>query len=65
MVNLDYFYGSEGEQYRFYQIPAILLEDEETKILEKIYTDENGYADFEQKDFGKKREWLILTLKER
>ena len=29
MVNLDYFYGSEGEQYRFYQIPAILLEDEE------------------------------------
>ncbi len=33
----------------------ILLEDEETKILEKIYTDENGYADFEQKDFGKKK----------
>ena len=31
MVNLDYFYGSEGEQYRFYQIPAILLEDEEYK----------------------------------
>ena len=33
----------------------ILLEDEETKILEKIYTDENGYADFEQKDSGKKK----------
>ena len=33
MVNLDYFYGSEGEQYRFYQIPAILLEDEEYKKI--------------------------------
>ena len=37
MVNLDYFYGSEGEQYRFYQIPAILLEDEEyKKIIQKV-----------------------------
>ena len=33
MVNLDYFYGSEGEQYRVYQIPAILLEDEEYKKI--------------------------------
>ena len=33
MVNLDYFYGSEGEQYRFYQVPAVLLEDEEYKKL--------------------------------
>ena len=33
MVNLEYFYGSEGEQYRFYQIPAILLEDEEYKKI--------------------------------
>lgn len=33
MVNLDYFYGSEGEQYRFYQIPAVLLEDDEYKKI--------------------------------
>ena len=33
MVNLDYFYGSEGEQYRFYQFPAVLLEDDEYKKI--------------------------------
>ena len=38
MVNLDYFYGSEGEQYRFYQIPAILLEDEEYKKISDTFS---------------------------
>ena len=33
MVNLDYFYGSEGEQYRFYQIGQILLEDDEIQKI--------------------------------
>lgn len=32
-MNLDYFYGAEGEQYRFYQIPAILLEHEEYRKI--------------------------------
>lgn len=33
IMNLDYFYGAEGEQYRFYQIPAILLEHEEYRKI--------------------------------
>ena len=26
-MRLDYFYNTEGENFRFYQIPALLLED--------------------------------------
>lgn len=29
MMRLDYFYNTEGENFRFYQIPALLLEEEE------------------------------------
>ena len=28
-MRLDYFYNTEGENFRFYQIPALLLEEEE------------------------------------
>ena len=28
-MRLDYFYNTEGESFRFYQIPALLLEEEE------------------------------------
>ena len=28
-MRLDYFYNTEGEHFRFYQIPALLLEEEE------------------------------------
>jgi hypothetical protein len=28
MMRLDYFYNTEGENFRFYQIPALLLEEE-------------------------------------
>lgn len=28
MMRLDYFYNTEGENFRFYQIPALLLEKE-------------------------------------
>ena len=27
-MRLDYFYNTEGENFRFYQIPALLLEEE-------------------------------------
>ena len=32
-MQLDYFYGSSGEQFRFYQIPALLLEDEQYRKI--------------------------------
>ena len=28
-MRLDYFYNTEGENFRFYQITALLLEEEE------------------------------------
>ena len=40
MMRLDYFYNKEGENFRFYQIPALLLEEEEYRgisILRKYY----------------------------
>ena len=27
-MRLDYFYNTEGENFRFYQIPALLWEEE-------------------------------------
>lgn len=32
-MQLDYFYGAEGEAYRFYQIPALLLEEKEYREI--------------------------------
>ena len=32
-MKLDYLYGSRGEDFRFYQLPALLLEAEEYKSL--------------------------------
>ena len=32
-MRLDYFYNTEGENFRFYQIPALLLEEEEYSSL--------------------------------
>ena len=32
-MRLDYFYNTEGENFRFYQIPALLLEEEEYYYL--------------------------------
>ncbi len=29
----DYFYGTEGEHFRYYQIPAVMLEDENYQVL--------------------------------
>lgn len=32
-MKLDYLYGSRGEDFRFYQLPALLLEAEKYKSL--------------------------------
>lgn len=33
MMKLDYFYDTEGESFRFYQIPALLLEEKEYRDI--------------------------------
>ena len=59
MVNLDYFYGSEGEQYRFYQIPAVLLEDDEYKKISDTAKILYGIL-LSRLAMSKKNNWRIL-----
>lgn len=32
-MSFDYFYGTEGEHFRYYQIPAVMLEDKNYQML--------------------------------
>jgi len=61
-LNLDYYYGSEAEQYSFYRIPKTLLTDPrykgvpiEAKVLYGLLLDrmglsvKNGWLDSEQR----------------
>lgn len=61
-LNLDYYYGSEAEQYSFYRIPKVLLTDPrykgvsiEAKVLYGLLLDrmglsaKNGWLDSERR----------------
>lgn len=54
ILQLDYYYGIEAEQFSFYRVPRLLIKDERFKKLSSdaklLYSERSGRNPWERND---------------